>query len=78
MNPPAKIVFLAMDAGDKFLIQNWARDGTLPTMHSLLARGLVGETMSVEGLYEGSTWPSFYTGMNPARHGFHRLTQINP
>jgi predicted AlkP superfamily phosphohydrolase/phosphomutase len=78
MNPSAKIVFLAMDAGDKFLIQNWARDGTLPTMHSLLARGLVGETMSVEGLYEGSTWPSFYTGVTPARHGFHRLTQINP
>ncbi len=78
MSPPAKIVFLAMDAGDKFLIQNWARDGTLPNMHSLFARGLVGETMSVEGLYEGSTWPSFYTGVTPARHGFHRLTQINP
>jgi predicted AlkP superfamily phosphohydrolase/phosphomutase len=78
MKHPVKIVFLAMDAGDKFLIQNWARDGTLPTMHSLLARGLVGETISVEGLYEGSTWPSFYTGVTPARHGFHRLTQINP
>ncbi len=47
-------------------------------MHSLLARGLVGDTISVEGLYEGSTWPSFYTGVTPARHGFHRLTQINP
>jgi len=78
MKRPVKIVFLAMDAGDKFLIQNWARDGTLPTMHSLLARGLVGETISVEGLCEGSTWPSFYTGVTPARHGFHRLTQINP
>ena len=78
MKHPVKIVFLAMDAGDKFLIQNWAGDGTLPTMHSLLARGLVGETISVEGLYEGSTWPSFYTGVTPARHGFHRLTQINP
>jgi predicted AlkP superfamily phosphohydrolase/phosphomutase len=78
MNLPVKIVFLAMDAGDKLLIQKWAADGTLPTLHSLLGKGLVGETMSVEGLYEGSTWPSFYTGMTPGRHGFHRLTQINP
>ena len=53
-------------------------DGTLPTIRSLLSGGLVGDTMSVEGLYVGSTWPSFYTGVNPARHGFHRLTQIEP
>jgi predicted AlkP superfamily phosphohydrolase/phosphomutase len=78
MKLPVKIVFLAMDAGDKLLIQKWAADGTLPTLHSLLGKGLVGETMSVEGLYEGSTWPSFYTGMTPGHHGFHRLTQINP
>ena len=77
-NPPTKIMFLAIDAGDKFLIRNWAEDGTLPIVQSILARGLVGETKSVEGFYEGSTWPSFYTGMNPAHHGFHRLTQINP
>lgn len=78
MKPPSKIVLLAMDAGDKLLIQKWAADGKLPTMYSLLSRGLVGGTESVVGLYEGSTWPSFYTGVNPARHGFHRLTQINP
>lgn len=78
MPHPTKILFLAIDAGDKYLIQDWAKDGTLPTIHSLFAKGLVGETRSVEGFYEGSTWPSFYTGVNPARHGFHRLTQINP
>ena len=78
MSPANKIVLLAMDAGDKNLIQEWATDGILPTMRSLLSRGLVGETVSVEGLYEGSTWPSFYTGVNPARHGFHRLVQIEP
>jgi predicted AlkP superfamily phosphohydrolase/phosphomutase len=78
MNRPTKILFLAIDAGDKFLLRNWADDGILPTIKSLVAKGLVGETMSVEGLYEGSTWPSFYTGLTPARHGFHRLTQINP
>ena len=28
------------------------------------------------GFYVGSTWPSFYTGVTPARHGFHYLTQL--
>jgi predicted AlkP superfamily phosphohydrolase/phosphomutase len=78
MTQSKRIVFLAMDAGDKNLIREWAADGTLPTMRSLLSQGLVGNTASVEGLYEGSTWPCLYTGMNPARHGFHRLTQIRP
>ena len=78
MKPPTKIFFLAIDAGDKLLIRNWANDGTLPNISALMNRGLVCETMSVDGFYEGSTWPSFYTGVNPARHGFHRLTQLAP
>ncbi len=67
-----------MDAGDKFLIQSWAGDGTLKNIRTLLDRGLVGDTMSLEGFFEGATWPSFYTGVTPGRHGFHRLIQLNP
>jgi predicted AlkP superfamily phosphohydrolase/phosphomutase len=73
-----KVLLLVMDAGDRELLQEWMADGTLPALHLLLNRSLVGDTASVDGLYEGSTWPSFYTGVNPARHGFHRLTQIDP
>jgi predicted AlkP superfamily phosphohydrolase/phosphomutase len=75
---PSKVLFLAMDAGDTDLIQQWAAEGIMPNIRSLLASSLVGETRSVMGLYEGSTWPSFYTGVNPANHGFHSLTQLNP
>lgn len=78
MKPPAKVLFIAMDAGNKYLIQSWAADGTLKTFSTLLARGLVGDTMSLEGFFEGATWPSFYTGVTPARHGFHRHIQLNP
>jgi len=67
-----------MDAGNEWLIEKWASDGTLPNIRSLLTKGLVGKTMSVEGLYEGATWPSFYTGVHPAHHGFHSLKQLNP
>lgn len=73
-----KVVFIAMDAGDKFLIRKWAADGSLKTFRTLLDNGFVGETMSLPGLYEGATWPSFYTGVTPAHHGFHRLIQLNP
>lgn len=74
----SKVLFLAMDAGNQSLIREWAGDGTLPNIRSLLARGLVGKTMSLDGLYEGATWPSFYTGLNPAQHGFHSLKQLKP
>lgn len=73
-----KVVFIAMDAVDKFLIRKWAADGSLKTFRTLLDNGFVGETMSLPGLYEGATWPSFYTGVTPAHHGFHRLIQLNP
>jgi predicted AlkP superfamily phosphohydrolase/phosphomutase len=78
MPSPPKVLFLAMDAGNKWLIEKWASDGTLPNIRSLFTKGLVGKTMSIEGLYEGATWPSFYTGVNPAHHGFHSLKQLNP
>lgn len=73
-----KIVLVAIDAGERGLIRQWAGDGTLPVIRGLLSQALVGETTSVEGFYEGATWPCFYTGSNPARLGFHRLSQIRP
>lgn len=75
---PTKVLFLGIDAGDKLLIEDWAANGTLPNLKSLLAEGLVGDTMSLKGFFVGSTWPSFFTGLTPARHGFHSLVQLNP
>jgi predicted AlkP superfamily phosphohydrolase/phosphomutase len=78
MKPLTKVLFLAMDAGDTCLIQQWAEEGILPNIKLLLDTGYVNNTLSLEGLYEGATWPSFYTGLKPARHGFHSLTQLKP
>jgi predicted AlkP superfamily phosphohydrolase/phosphomutase len=78
MAPPTKVLFLGMDAGNKFLIQEWANACILPTFRSLFARGLVGDTISLDGFYEGSTWPSLYTGVTPARHAMHSLIQLTP
>lgn len=76
--PPTRILFLEMDAGDKELVRRWAADGTLPTFAALFGRGLSGDTMSLDGLFVGAIWPSFYTAVNPARHGVHSLVQLRP
>lgn len=78
MGSPTEVLLLEVDAGDKGLILEWARTGVLPTFASLLARGLVGHTMAPRGFFVGSIWPSFYTGVSPARHGVHSLVMLKP
>jgi len=75
---PARVLMLGIDAADPALLRAWATDGTLPNVARLLRTGLSGDTQSVEGFFVGSTWPSLYTGVNPARHGLHYLTQLKP
>ena len=74
----AKVVVLAIDAASPVLLERWARDGTLPNLRSLMARGIVGSTRNLDGFCTGSTWPSWYTGVTPARHGLHYLVQLRP
>jgi predicted AlkP superfamily phosphohydrolase/phosphomutase len=75
---PTEVLLLEIDAGDKHLIAEWIRAGLLPNLASLLARGLAGDTMAPRGFFVGATWPSFYTGVSPARHGIHSLVMLKP
>jgi predicted AlkP superfamily phosphohydrolase/phosphomutase len=76
MPGPGKVLFIAMDGGDRRLIQEWTANGLLPNLRAFTEKGLVGDVAGLEGFFEGSTWPSFYTGLNPARHGFHSWLQL--
>ena len=78
MTMARRIVLLGIDGANPALLRQWARDGTLPNLASLLARGLSGPTENLPGFFIGSTWPSFYTGTSPARHGFHYQVQLKP
>ena len=78
MTAPTEILLLEVDAGDKHLLLEWARAGVLPNFAALLDRGLVGHTAAPRGFFVGSTWPSFYTGVSPARHGIHSLAMLRP
>ncbi len=78
MTSPTKILFIGVDAADKDLILRWSKAGLLPTFHTLLDRGAWGPTLNPLGFSVGAIWPSFYTGVSPARHGRHCLRQIRP
>ena len=78
MAGPARVVVLGLDAASPRLLRRWAADGTLPVLASLMDRGLVAPLIGLDGFFVGSTWPSLYTGVSPARHGVHYLAQIPP
>jgi len=59
-------------------MQQWASEGKLPVIRGLIERGTSGPVRGVTAFYVGSTWASFYTGLNPAGHGFYRVDQLLP
>ena len=78
MSKKQKVVFLGIDAGSSNLLQRWGHDQTLPIFHSLLSKCLMGLTTSLPGLFVGSTWASWCTGMNPGKHGRYSLQELKP
>jgi predicted AlkP superfamily phosphohydrolase/phosphomutase len=73
-----KVVLLGFDAGNKYLIRNWAESGVMPVFRSLLKKGFVGNTISLAGFFTGATWPSFATGVTPATNSVHSWEQLQP
>jgi predicted AlkP superfamily phosphohydrolase/phosphomutase len=70
----ARILLIGFDSLDKDLLLQWAEDRILPTFRTLLHDATYGLTANPPGLYGGTVWPSFITGLSPARHGrFFRL-----
>lgn len=78
MSTPARLLVLAGDALDDVLVRRWAEEGALPTFQRLLREGTWATTLNPIGLYVGALWPSFATGMSPARHGRYCFEQIRP
>jgi len=65
---PTRILFIGFDAFEKDLLLQWAESGVLPTFRSLLHSTTCGLTTNPTGLYAGTVWPSFITGVSPAHH----------
>jgi predicted AlkP superfamily phosphohydrolase/phosphomutase len=78
MTNTRKVLALGIDAASPELLQQWAADGTMPTLGALIDRGVVAQLRNSAGLFNGSAWPNFYTGRNPGEHGIYWLERLTP
>jgi predicted AlkP superfamily phosphohydrolase/phosphomutase len=66
---PAKVLVFGVDAMEPKLILDWIESGDLPNLARLRARSAWGHVLNPPRFFSGASWPNFYTGVSPARHG---------
>jgi predicted AlkP superfamily phosphohydrolase/phosphomutase len=72
------LVILGFDVGDAQWLLDWAREGRLPTLASLLDRGVWGRTTGPDLINEHSVWVSLLTGVPLWQHGFSYHRRLKP
>ena len=65
----SKLAIFALDGASPELIEQWAGEGRLPTLASLMERGAFGPLESTIPPVTGAAWGSFLSGVSPGRHG---------
>ena len=78
MRSTRQVLLIGLDAAEPELIERWSRDGTLPNLASLLARGSYGRLHPPDGVLLGPPWPSFYTGKPVSEHGLYESVVWRP
>ena len=74
--PP--LVLIAIDAGDKDLIEGWIDEGRLPTLARLRASGCHGRLAGPEHACEHGSWITTFSGMSRSVHGYYSYRQLEP
>ncbi len=75
---PAKVLVFGVDAMEPKLICEWIESGQLPNLARLRARSAWGHVLNPPRFFSGASWPNFYTGATPARHGQYLRTRYEP
>lgn len=78
MGEKRRVVVIGLDAADRDLILKWGGEGKLPVLQRLLSSRASGAIDNPDGLYVGAVWPSFYTGVSPAKHSRYCFVQLRP
>lgn len=78
MSPTRPLVVLGFDAMDPGIARHLAAEGRMPALASVLRDGAWTTITNPPGLVVGSTWPSFWTGLWPSKHGFYCFRQLEP
>ncbi len=74
--PP--LVIIGLDAGDPIFIEEWADQGHLPNISSIMKTGLWGRTAGPELVTEHGVWISLLSGISRGRHGYYYFRQLIP
>jgi predicted AlkP superfamily phosphohydrolase/phosphomutase len=64
-----RVVILGLDGSTWDLFLRLARDGTMPNLAGFLERGAWCELITMIPPVTATSWTSFFTGLNPGKHG---------
>ncbi len=73
-----RVLAIGLDAAEPSLVERWMEQGSLPNLRKLYERGAYGRLASSADWLAGSIWVTFYTGRNPASHGFYNYLSWRP
>ena len=75
---PAPLVVLVLDSGDAEWIEQWADEGHLHTIKSLLKRGVQSRLTGPELFSENGIWVSLFSGLSRGQHGYYYWRPLKP
>src|SRR5436190_987602 len=74
----AKVLIIGLDGATWRVLGPWARDGRLPNLAVLMARGSWGPLRSTVPALTLPAWSSLATGRNPGGHGVFAFRRLRP
>jgi len=73
-----QLLIIGLDGATWRLLAPWAREGRLPHLARLMARGAWGPLRSTVPALTLPAWASFMTGKNPGGHGVYAFQRLAP
>lgn len=77
MKTPPLVIF-GIDGGDDGFIRQWAQEGYLPTIASIMQRGCLGNIGGPELMSTHGVWLSLFSGISRSEHGYYYNRQLRP
>ena len=73
-----RVLLIGLDAADAGILMSLVERGDLPNLRAMRDHGAWGIVTSPRGFGSGAVWPSFATGVSPAKHGRYFYRQVSP
>lgn len=76
MQPVKRVMIIGLDGATWDVLDPWMRDGTLPHLAGLRARGSWGPLQSSIPPITAAAWSTFMTGKRPGKHGVYHFVKL--